>query len=56
MFNDIEKKYLEDFTGDGSPRSDLLVVSAELLLKEKLSSNEDSLLAYVVKIMNDILN
>ncbi|KAG1340913.1 hypothetical protein G6F62_005256 [Rhizopus arrhizus] len=45
MFNDIEKKYLEDFTGDGSPRSDLLVVSAELLLKEKLSSNEDSLLA-----------
>ncbi|KAG0739462.1 hypothetical protein G6F57_010140 [Rhizopus arrhizus] len=42
--NAEEQKYLMEFKSDGTPRSDLYKLSAKLLLKDKLTFQEDALL------------
>lgn len=48
LLSEEEKMYLNDYKSNGSPKADLLFICASLLLKEKLTCEEDALLEQVI--------
>ncbi|KAF1798815.1 C2H2-type zinc finger transcription factor [Mucor lusitanicus] len=51
LLSEEETLYLSDYKSNGSPKADLLLLCAPLLLKEELTGEEDALLNCVVEVI-----